>query len=161
MKIASMEADLMPCRLLHGIAVIVVTALFAACVTEADRDAFRSSETGLEAARSVAEVTCSTAGACAEAWQRARLFVQLRSPTPIARITDDAIETRQPHEFGVAYFWAQRAQGVDGATTIRLKGMCRGMYGSDGGPGWTYGACAGQIRSAELEFSRVVGEAAR
>lgn len=153
-----MQASLTSCRFMHGTAVIVVTALFAACVAGADRDAFRRSETNLEEARELARVTCVSPDACDDAWNRARLFVQMRSATPILRASDDAIETRLPHEFGVAYFGAVREPGAGGAETIRLKGMCRGMYASDGGPGWIYRSCAEQIRSAEVEFSRVVGE---
>lgn len=35
---------------------------------------------------------------------------------------------------------------------IRLKGMCKGMYGMDGGPGLLYTQCAAQIRSIETNF---------
>jgi hypothetical protein len=39
---------------------------------------------------------------------------------------------------------------------ISLKGMCRGMYGMDGGPGWLYASCASQIRSIEMNFRAFV-----
>lgn len=137
---------------------MVVTALAAACVTEADREAFRRSEMLLEAARERAYVTCKTPAACADAWNRARRFVELHSTTPVTRVTDATVETALPHEFGVAWFWVVRETPADDATTIRLKGMCRGMYATDGGPGWTYGACVTQIRNAEIDFPHVVGE---
>ncbi|WP_321788329.1 hypothetical protein [Paraburkholderia sp. J94] len=96
---------------------------------------------------------------CAQAWSRARAFVQSHSPTPIVRNTDETIETRMPHEFGVAYFWAARETAADGTTMIRLKGMCRGMYSIDNGPGWLYCSCAEQLREGQLEFAREVGGA--
>lgn len=153
-----METGLTSCRFVHGAAVIVVTALFAACIAGADRDAFRRSETALEAARELAHVTCASPDACSAAWDRARRFVQLASATPVALVTDDATEAQPPHAFGIAHFWVVRDTAADGATTIHLKGVCRGMYASAGGPGWTYGACATQIGSAELAFAHVVGE---
>lgn len=153
-----METGLTSCRLVHGAAVIVVTALFAVCVAGADRDAFRRSETALEAARDLAHVTCASPQACTAAWDRARHFVELASATPIALLTGEAAEAQPPGTFGIAHFWVVRDRGADGATTIHLKGVCRGMYASAGGPGWTYGACATQIGSAELAFAREVGE---
>lgn len=150
---------------MHGAAVIVVTALFAACVAGADRDAFRRGETALEAARELARVTCASPAACAATWDRARRFVQSASATPVslgddddAAETDDAADAPPLHALGSAYFWVVRETAADGATTIHLKGVCRGMYAGAGGPGWTYGACATQIGSAELAFARVVGE---
>ncbi|WP_157025496.1 hypothetical protein [Paraburkholderia heleia] len=62
-----------------------------------------------------------------------------------------------PHEFGIAYFWAVRQMAADGTTTIRLKGMCRGMYSTGNGPGWLYARCAEQILQAQLEFVREMG----
>lgn len=143
------------CRALSSIAICVAGAL-AACATNAGRDAFRRSETQLEAARKHALIECATPDECARAWSRARAFVQAHSPTGIVSTTNDTIETRMPHEFGVAYFWAVRVAADNGASVIRLKGMCRGMYSSDGGPGWAYRDCAAQLRDAQLEFARVV-----
>lgn len=131
--------------------------MLAACATGTGGEAFRRSETWLETAREQGAIECTSPDDCAQAWNRARLFIQLHSPTPIERLTDDAIETRMPHEFGVAYFWASRQPAADGTATIRLKGMCRGMYNSDGGPGWRYESCAGQLREAQFEFAREVG----
>lgn len=139
-------------------ALVLLTAMLAACATDARLDAFRLTETGLAAARKQAAIQCTMPGDCARAWNRARAFVQLHSPTPIERITNETIETRMPHQFGVAYFWVARETAADGTTTIRLKGMCRGMYSTDNGPGWLYGRCADQLREAQLEFAREVGD---
>ncbi|HTH60830.1 MAG TPA: hypothetical protein VL689_11830 [Paraburkholderia sp.] len=62
-----------------------------------------------------------------------------------------------PHEFGIAYFWAARSTASNGTVTIRLKGMCRGMYDMNGGPGWLYRSCAAQLRDAQREFARELG----
>jgi hypothetical protein len=137
----------------------LLTATLMACATDARLEAFRQTETELEAAREQAAIECTTSSECAQVWDRARVFVAAHSPTPIQRITDDTIETRMPHEFGVAYFWAARKTAADGTTTIRLKGMCRGMYSTDGGPGWIYRSCAAQLRDAEVEFARELGGA--
>ncbi|SDD14914.1 hypothetical protein SAMN05421548_11533 [Paraburkholderia lycopersici] len=150
----------------RALGLMLLIALLPACTGYRDtyrdthrdeNDAFRRSETELEASRERSAVKCATPADCAQAWSRARLFVQTHSPTPIANSTDDTIETRMPHEFGIAYFWAVRQTAEDGTTTIRLKGMCRGMYSTDNGPGWTYARCAGQLLQAQLEFVRDVG----
>lgn len=145
---------------LRALLTISLAVILGACATDASREAFRRSETELEAARERGLTECMTPGDCEQAWNRARRFVQEHSPTPIERLTDDTIETRAPHEFGVAYFWAARLLTEDGTTVIRLKGLCRGMYRSDGGPGWAYRRCASQLRDAQIEFARVVGGAA-
>ncbi|HTR05928.1 MAG TPA: hypothetical protein VMJ11_04565 [Paraburkholderia sp.] len=137
---------------------ILSIALLGACVTHGDEnDGFRRSETELEASREQSAIKCATPDACVEAWGRARLFVERHSPTPIETSTDDTIATRMPHEFGIAYFWAVRQMAADGTTTIRLKGMCRGMYSTDNGPGWAYARCAEQLLEGQLEFVREVG----
>ncbi|WP_321858349.1 hypothetical protein [Paraburkholderia tropica] len=137
----------------------VFSVLLAACATDASREAFRDSESGLELAREHAAIHCMTLRDCAQAWNRARAFVQAHSPTPIERSTDETIETRMPHQFGVAYFWAARETAADGTATIRLKGMCRGMYSVDNGPGWLYRSCAEQLREGQRDFARDVGGA--
>jgi hypothetical protein len=136
---------------------VLLIVTLAACTTEASREAFRHTESELEAVREQAAIECRSPDECTQAWNGARAFVQLHSPTPIERVTDESIETRMPHEFGVAYFWAARRTDADGTTTIHLKGMCRGMYSTDGGPGWTYGSCAAQLREAQLEFAHELG----
>lgn len=40
----------------------------------------------------------------------------------------------------------------DGGWVIRLKAMCKGMYDSNGGPGWQYGSCASKILEVEKGF---------
>jgi hypothetical protein len=137
---------------------LLMTAGLVACTTANQMIAFRSTETQLQEAREQAWVTCSSRMACDEIWNRTRLYVQLYSRTPISRLDDSVIETEAPHESGIAYFWAERTTDEGGTTTVRLKGMCRGMYASDGDPAWTYGICADQIRHAEMNFRDVVGE---
>jgi hypothetical protein len=139
------------------VSLILSIASLSACATHAENDAFRRSETELEARREQSAIKCATPDDCSQAWARARLFVERHSPTRIERTTDDSIETRMPHEFGIAYFWAVRQTADDGTTTIRLKGMCRGMYSTDNGPGWTYSRCAEQLLEGQLEFAREVG----
>ncbi|WP_244106151.1 hypothetical protein [Paraburkholderia phenazinium] len=119
---------------------------------------FRNTETQLEEAREQASVTCSSRTACDQIWNRTRLYVQLNSRTRISRLNDSVIETAAPHESGIAYFWAMRTTDDSGTTTVRIKGMCRGMYASNGDPAWTYGTCAEQIRRVEMSFRGVVGD---
>lgn len=152
MKRIHLPADLPKALLL------LMTAGFAACTTPDQMAAFRNTETQLQEAREQATVTCSSRAACDEIWNRTRLYVQLYSRTQISRLDDSVIETEAPHESGVAYFWAERISNDSGTTTVRLRGMCRGMYASDGDPAWTYGTCADQIRRAEMNFRGVVGE---
>lgn len=144
----------------RALAPVLVLTTLAACATQADNEVFRKTEIELAAVRERAAIECSTSRACSLAWSRTRVFVQSHSPTPVERVTDESIETRMPHEFGVAYFWAARETSAAG-TTIRLKGMCRGMYSTDGGPGWTYAHCAEQLRRVQFEFARELGGAAQ
>ncbi|APR39302.1 hypothetical protein [Paraburkholderia sp. SOS3] len=118
--------------------------------------AFEKSEAGLAMARERASITCRAPDVCDAIWQRTRAYVAEHSPTRIRRADAGAIETERPHEFGVAYFWAERIACEDGSTRIRLKGLCRGMYDSVGGPGWTYRQCAPQIEQAQTAFARAV-----
>lgn len=137
--------------------------VLAGCVTHGgdmpESSSFRRSETALAAARNAGKVECISTADCSRAWDRARMFVQRHSPTSIIRSTDDTIETRMPHEFGLAWFWATRKATANGETVIRLKGLCRGMYDSDGSPGWIYERCAEQLREAQIEFAKEVGGA--
>jgi hypothetical protein len=130
----------------------------ASCTTASQMIAFRKTETQLEEAREQAWVTCGSRTVCDQIWNRTRLYVQLYSKTRINRFNDSVIETEAPHESGIAYFWAVRTTDDSGMTTVRIKGMCRGMYASNGDPAWTYGMCAEQIRRAEMNFRGVVGE---
>ncbi|WP_260858689.1 hypothetical protein [Paraburkholderia sp. BCC1885] len=137
---------------------LLTAVSLASCTTANQMIAFRNSETQLQEAREQAWVTCSSRAVCDQIWNRTRLYVERYSRTPISRLNDSVTETETPHEFGIAYFWAERATDDRGTTTIRLKGICRGMYASDGDPAWMYGTCADQIRRAEMNFRKVVGE---
>jgi hypothetical protein len=139
------------------IAFVALSAL-AGCATQARLDAFRQSEIQLQEARQQAFVECTTEQQCLRAWTLARSYVEARSGTQIRRADDSVIEAAAPHTFGVAYFWAEK-DSAGGVSTIHLKGMCRGMYSSDGGPGWMYASCAEQIREAEMQFRSFLGEA--
>ncbi|WP_244137746.1 hypothetical protein [Burkholderia sp. BCC1644] len=86
-------------------------------------------------------------------WNLTRHYVELHSSTRITRFSADRIETAQPYFAGEVYLWASRMASSDGGGwVIRLKAMCKGMYDSDGGPGWQYGACASQILEIERAF---------
>jgi hypothetical protein len=149
----------LPIDLTKTLSLLLLTAVgLASCTTASQMIAFRKTETQLEEAREQAQVTCSSRTACDQIWNRTRLYVKLYSTTPIDRLNDSVIETEAPHESGIAYFWATRTTDDSGTTTVRIKGMCRGMYASNGDPAWTYGICADQIMRAEMNFRGVVGE---
>jgi hypothetical protein len=149
----------LPVDLTKTLSLLLLTvAGLASCTTANQMIAFRNTEMQLAEAREQASVTCSSRTACDQVWNRTRLYVQIHSRTRISRFNDSVIETEAPHESGIAYFWALRTTDDSGTTTVRLKGMCRGMYASDGDPAWTYGICADQIRRAEMDFRGVVGE---
>jgi hypothetical protein len=87
-------------------------------------------------------------------WQRTREFVIQRSATNIIRANQITIETVEPHESGVLYLWASRiatGEGTD-SSTIRVKGLCHGMYTSDGNPAWMFVTCGEVITQAEEAF---------
>ena len=134
--------------------VLMVGVLLAlgACAGAERTGAFRSTETQLLAARQAASLPCSTPAECDRAWSRTRRYVEARSSTRITRASAARIETAQPHLAGEVYLWASRAASGDGGSVIRLKAMCKGMYGSDGGPGWQYDACARKILEIENGF---------
>ncbi|QCP49898.1 hypothetical protein FAZ95_12360 [Trinickia violacea] len=136
----------------------VSLSVLAGCATQAQLDAFRQSEIALQEARQQAFVECSTEPQCSRVWMLARHYVEARSATGIRRADDSVIEAAAPHTFGVAYFRAEKEAG-DGVSIIHLRGMCRGMYSSDGGPGWMYASCAEQIREAEMQFRGFIDEA--
>ncbi|WP_227739737.1 MULTISPECIES: hypothetical protein [Burkholderia] len=123
-----------------------------ACAGTGQGSAFRSTETQLLAAREAAALPCSTPSECDRAWQLARRYVDAHSSTRITRFSADRIETAQPHFAGEVYLWASRTASGDGGAVIRLKAMCKGMYGTDGGPGWQYDACASKILEIERGF---------
>jgi hypothetical protein len=143
---------------LYALSALAMIAAVNSCATSADLAAFRASEVQLEDARVQALVNCTSREVCDQIWNRARLYVETHSRTPIRRMDDTSIETSMPHAAGIAWFWAERLTNEAGITTIRLKGMCRGMYTTDGSPGLTYQVCADQIRQAEADFRRTVDE---
>ncbi|WP_175828873.1 hypothetical protein [Burkholderia cepacia] len=132
-------------------AVGVLLAL-GACAGAERNAAFRSTETQLFATRQAAALPCSTPAECDHAWRLARRYVEGHSSTRIIRADADTIETAPPFVAGEVYVWASRTASGGGAAVIRLKAMCKGMYDSDGGPGWQYDACAAKILDIERGF---------
>ncbi|MET3820814.1 hypothetical protein ACVK00_004576 [Burkholderia sp. PvR073] len=104
-----------------------------------------ATETQLLVTREAASLQCSTPSECDRAWSLARRYIEANSSTRITRFSADRIETAQPYLTGEVYLWAYRAASDDGGEVIRLKAMCKGMYDSDGGPGWQYYACSMKI----------------
>ncbi|MFM0124151.1 MULTISPECIES: hypothetical protein [unclassified Paraburkholderia] len=135
----------------------LLIAGLAACTTEARVAALRDTEIQLDEARAHASVECSTRADCDRLWTLTRTYVALRSVTPIRHADETVIETAEPHMFGAVYVWATRTTDERGASTISLKGLCRGMYRADGNPGWLYRSCAEQIRAVEMNFRAFVG----
>lgn len=129
----------------------------AACTTQTRVAAVRDTGIQLEEARTHASVECSVRADCDRLWSLTKTYVAQRSVTPIRRADDTVIETAEPHMFGAVYVWATRTTDDSGASTIRLKGMCRGMYRADGNPGWLYRSCAEPIRAVEMDFRSFVG----
>jgi hypothetical protein len=145
-------------RILLTLAVVGLGGL-AACSTDARVAARRDTELQLQQARTQASVNCSGSADCDRMWSLTKKYVAQRSVTPIRRADDTVIETAEPHMFGAVYVWATKTTDDAGASTIRLKGMCRGMYRADGNPGWLYTSCAQQIRAVETDFRAFVGAA--
>ncbi len=141
---------------LSRFAVLVASAVLAGCAAQDASESFRQTETRLQEARDLASADCATPAQCARKWALARAYVEQHSPTRIERADERVIEVAVPHEWGVAYFQAEKVDAGDGRATIRLKGMCRGMYRSEGGPAWLYASCAEQIREAQAQFRRFV-----
>ncbi|WP_235212558.1 hypothetical protein [Burkholderia pyrrocinia] len=133
------------------LAVGVALAL-SACAGEEHTAAFRKKETQLLETRQTALLRCATQSECDRAWNRTRDFIERRSSTRITRFGPDLIETAQSHLAGNVYLWASRAASADGSATIRLKAMCKGMYDSNGGPGWQYDGCAAKILEIQEGF---------
>ncbi|RQR34197.1 hypothetical protein [Burkholderia sp. Bp9142] len=129
-----------------------VLLALGACAGAERAGTFRTTETQLLAMRQAASLQCSTPPECDRAWSRTRRYVEARSSTRITRASADLIETAQPYLAGEVYLWASRTASGDGGAVIRLKAMCRGMYDSNGGPGWQYDACARKILDMENGF---------
>ncbi|AXF24035.1 hypothetical protein CUJ89_27210 [Burkholderia pyrrocinia] len=135
-----------------GFSVVALLLTLSACVGEEQSSAFRTSETQLLATRRTASLQCATESECDRAWNLTRHYIEDHSSTRITRFDTDLIETAQPYLPGKLYLWASRVASSDGSSVIRLKVMCKGMYGSDGGPGWQYQACASKILAIERGF---------
>ncbi|SAK93933.1 hypothetical protein [Caballeronia ptereochthonis] len=135
----------------------------AACSSGARWNEFRQTEPALVQAREFASIDCFGPEECSRLWERTRQYVARYSATRIRREDAAEIETGRPLEAGVVYLWATRTPTGNGGERARisLKGMCRGMYGMDGGPGWRYAQCASRIRSIEMNFRGFVGAPAR
>ncbi|WP_239483324.1 hypothetical protein [Burkholderia sp. MS455] len=133
------------------LAISVLLAL-SACAGEEHTAAFRKKETQLLETRQTALLRCATQSECDRAWNRTRDFIERHSSTRITRFGSDLIETAQPSLAGNVYLWASRTASADGSSTIRLKAMCKGMYDSNGGPGWQYDGCATQILEIQEGF---------
>ena len=140
----------MKSKLLLSIAV----ASLCACTTSRSPIDSQSYDIALDEARDDASISCVGRVACDTMWQRTLEFVTHHSATKIWRVNQTSIETGKPCEFGVLYIWASRTAAGDaiGSSTIRIKGLCRGMYSSDGTPAWMYGKCAELITQAEREY---------
>ena len=129
-----------------------VVLVLSACAGVEQTAAFRSTETKLFATRQAASRQCLSPSECDPMWNITRHYVEVHSSTQITRFSADRIETAQPHFAGEVYLWASRMASGDGGWVIRLKAMCKGMYDSDGGPGWQYDACASKILEIERGF---------
>ncbi|CAH2796572.1 MAG: FIG00462646: hypothetical protein [uncultured Paraburkholderia sp.] len=147
----------MKTRRAAGLALLMMA--MAGCSTEGRYTANRATEIALEHARESARVDCTAPADCERLWKRTELYVAQRSSTPIRHSDETRIETAEPHTFGALYVWASRTASPGGASTIRLKGMCRGMYRADGTPGWLYDSCADQVRAVEAGFRAFIGAA--
>ncbi|WP_253196797.1 hypothetical protein [Burkholderia cenocepacia] len=134
------------------IMMVGVLLALGACAGPDRLATFRSTETQLLAMRQAASLQCSTPSECDRAWSRTRRYVQDHSSTRITRSSADRIETAQPYLAGEVYLWASRAESGGGGSVIRLKAMCKGMYDSNGGPGWQYDLCARKILQIEQGF---------
>ena len=141
----------------NGLILALALVGLASCTTEAGVAALRNTEIQLEEARAHARVDCSGRVDCDRLWDLTKQYVAQRSVTPIRRADETAIETAEPHVFGAVYVWATRTTDANGASTIRLNGMCRGMYRADGSPGLMYTTCAAQIRAVEMDFRPFIG----
>jgi hypothetical protein len=136
----------------------IVLLGLAACSSDARWNEFRQTDPQLAEARELALVDCSGREECSQRWERAMEYVARYSATRIRHADSSGIETGRPLEAGVVYLSATRTPSdkSEQRSRISLKGMCKGMYGMDGGPGWLYASCASQIRSIEMNFRAFV-----
>jgi len=140
---------------------MMAVASLSACTTSGSPIDSHRYELALDEARNDASVDCVGHVACDAMWQRTREFVTQHSVTSIVRANKITIQTAEPHESGVLYLWASRTLMGDGigSSTIRVKGLCRGMYTTDGDPAWMYVTCAELITDAEREFRQFAAAA--
>jgi hypothetical protein len=136
---------------------IVLAAAFAsltACSGDWIHNDSRAGDAKLQAAQELSEIECVGQTGCERVWRRTRDYVARQSATQIKRSDDSVIEIELPHEFGILYMWASKEPSLNdpNAWVVRLKVMCRGMYKSDGSPGWLYESCARQVEQVELGF---------
>jgi hypothetical protein len=136
------------------LALMMAVAGLGACTMSGSPIDSHRYEVALDVARDDAAIDCVGQVVCDAMWQRTREFVKQHSVTNIIRANKTVIETAEPHESGVLYLWASRTLMGDGtgSSTIRVKGLCRGMYTTDGNPAWMYVTCAELITHAEREF---------
>lgn len=134
---------------------LALPVLLSACVSVADPE-YRATEVSLYEARRAATVPCQNDAHCDAAWRRTERYLALNSATPVVLFDATAIKTRTAKIWGSPYFFALRGLEDDGARTIRIRGMCRGMYLSDGRPGWLYRSCAAEIARVENGFRAFV-----
>ncbi|MCW3503053.1 hypothetical protein K6Y79_22905 [Burkholderia cenocepacia] len=130
----------------------VVLLALGACAGSQRAATFRSTETQLLEGRQAASLRCSTRTECDGAWNRTQRYIESHSATRVIRSGMDRIETAQPYVAGEVYLWASRTVSDGGGYVIRLKPMCKGMYDSDGGPGWQYDTCAKKILGIQSGF---------
>lgn len=126
--------------------------MLSACASDERMARFRQSETQLLTLRQTASLPCATQAAYDRAWQFTRRYVENRSSTRITWSDAEVIETAPSHLAGNVSLWASRVALSEGGWLIRIKGMCKGMYSSDGGPGWRYDVRAAQILEIEGGF---------
>jgi len=142
----------------RGLLLMIAVASLGACTTGGLLIDSRHYEVALDEAHDDASIRCVGRVACDVMWQRTRDFVKQRSATSIIRANQTTIETAEPHESGVLYLWASRIAAGDGtdSSIVRVKGLCHGMYTSDGNPAWMYVTCTELITQAEKAFRQFV-----
>lgn len=135
----------------QALALLALTSSLSACISAAGPE-YRSTEIELYEARHVATVACTNSEQCEIAWRRTEQYIAQSSSTPVVVSDGTTIKTRTATEWGMPYFYALRGLEDDGTRTIRIRGMCRGMYLADARPGPLYRSCAKTIARVERGF---------